>query len=49
MTHNADPDHLASSSDLELHCLLRQDVSCSARMGLKDNAEKVAVVLPVSC
>ena len=29
MTNSVDPDHLAS--DLELHCLLRQGMLCSAR------------------
>ena len=33
MTNSADPDHLASS-DLDLHYLLRQGMSCSAREGL---------------
>ena len=32
MTNSADTDHLAS--DLDLHCLLRQGMSCSARKGL---------------
>ena len=31
MTDSADPDQLAS---LDLHCLLRQGMSCSAREGL---------------
>ena len=35
MTNSADPDQLASS-DLNLHCLLRQGMSCSAREGLSD-------------
>ena len=34
MTNSADPDQLASS-DLDLHCLLRQGMSCSAKEGLK--------------
>ena len=34
MTNSADPDHMASSTDLDLHCLLRQGMSCSAREGL---------------
>ena len=37
MTNSADPDQLASSrkpTDLDLHCLLRQGMSCSAREGL---------------
>ena len=34
MTNSADPDQLASS-DLDLHCLLRQDMLYSAREGLK--------------
>ena len=33
MTNSADPDQLAS--DLDLHSLLRQDMTCSAREGLK--------------
>ena len=33
MTNSADPDQLASQEDL--HCLLRQGMSCSAREGLK--------------
>ena len=33
MTNSADPDQLASS-DLDLHCLLREGMSCSAREGL---------------
>ena len=35
MTNSADPDQLASTS-LDLHCLLRQDMSWSAREGLTD-------------
>ena len=35
MTNSADQDQLASSTDLDLHCLLRQGMSCSAREGLK--------------
>ena len=38
MTNNADPDQLASlqkPTDLGLHCLFRQGMSCSAREGLK--------------
>ena len=35
MTNSADPDQLASSeTDLDLHCLLKQGMSCSAREGL---------------
>ena len=36
MTNGADPDQLASlePTDLDLHCLLRQGMSCSAREGL---------------
>ena len=35
MTNSADPDQLASSAtDLDLHCLLRQSMSCSAREGI---------------
>ena len=36
MTNSADPDQLASQkpTDLDLHCLLRQGTSCSAREGL---------------
>ena len=35
MTNSADPDQLASPTDLDLHCLLRQGMSCLAREGLK--------------
>ena len=35
MTNSADPDQLASSYVLDLHCLLRQGMSCSAREGLR--------------
>ena len=37
MTNSADPDQLASlqkPTDLDLHSLLRQGMSCSAREGL---------------
>ena len=36
MTNSADPDQLAPQkpTDLDLHCLLRQGMSCSAREGL---------------
>ena len=35
MTNSAGPDQLAfSATDLGLHCLLRQGMSCSAREGL---------------
>ena len=39
MTNSADPDQLASSEanseiDLDLHCLLRQGMTCLAREGL---------------
>ena len=39
MVNSVDPDQLASceakmSTDLDLHCLLRQGMSCSAREGL---------------
>ena len=39
MTNSADPDQLASEetkkpTDLDLHCLLRQGMSCLAREGL---------------
>ena len=33
MTNSGDPDQLAS--DLDLHCLLSQDILCSAGEGLK--------------
>ena len=33
MTNSADPGQLCA--DLDLHCLLRQGMSCSAREGLK--------------
>ena len=46
MTSSADPDLLASSeancwllqksTDLDLHCLLRQGMSCSAKEGLNN-------------
>ena len=32
MTNSADPDQ---PTDLDIHCLLRQGMSCSAREGLK--------------
>ena len=37
MTNSADPDQLLlqKPTDLDLHCLLRQGMSCSAREGLK--------------
>ena len=37
MTNSADPDQLASSeaTDLDIHCLLRQGMTCLARGGLK--------------
>ena len=37
MTNSADPDQLASQkpTDLDLHCLLRQGMLCSAREGLR--------------
>ena len=34
MTNSADPDQLPT--DLDLHCLLRQGMSCSARDGLSN-------------
>ena len=34
MANSADSDQLASPTDLDLHCLSRQDISCSAREGL---------------
>ena len=37
MTNSADPDQLAN--DLDLHCLLRQGMSCSAREGLNNVAD----------
>ena len=33
MTNSADPDQ--KPTNLDLHCLLRQDMSCSAREGLR--------------
>ena len=39
MTNSADPDQLASS-DLDLHSLLRQDMSCSAREGLSIGTDR---------
>ena len=47
MTNSADPDQLASSwllqkpTDLDLHCLLRQGMSCSARDGLTTAVVKI--------
>ena len=46
MANSADPDQLASEeakllknpTDLDLHCLLRQGMSCSAREGLISGA-----------
>ena len=41
MTNSADPDQLASSEanfDLDLHCLLRQGMSCSAKEGLRETS-----------
>ena len=37
MTNSVDPDQLASEepTDLDLHCLVRQGMSCSAREGLR--------------
>ena len=46
MINRADPDQLASKkkpTDLDLHCLLRQGMSCSAREGLR-----LHLVLPKS-
>ena len=39
MTNSADPDQLAYSepTDLDLHCLLRHAMSCSAREGIRKN------------
>ena len=34
MTNSADPDQLQKPTDLDLHCLLRQGMTCSAREGL---------------
>ena len=34
MINSADPDQLASSADLDLHCLLKQDKTWLAREGL---------------
>ena len=42
MTNSADPDQLA---DLDLHCLLRQGMACSAREGLKNSLLIVCVCL----
>ena len=49
MTNSADPDQLAST-DLNLHCLLRQDMSCSAREGLgivDNNSDIIMIKYPV--
>ena len=40
MTNNADPAQLASPTDLDLHCFLRQGMSCSAREGLTIYSEE---------
>ena len=42
MANSADQDQLASSEaiDLDLHCLLGQGMSCSAREGLKTNLQR---------
>ena len=38
MTNSADPDQLASSeANSDLHCLLRQGISCSEREQLKES------------
>ena len=39
MTNNADPDQ--KPTDLDLHCLLRQSMSCSAKEGLNLSLEYV--------
>ena len=37
-SNSADPDQLAAKpTDLDLHCLLSQGMSCSAREGLNTN------------
>ena len=46
MTNSADPDWL-KPTDLDLHCLLRQGMSCSAREGLKREAKPIMTVLPL--
>ena len=34
MTNSADPDQFQKPTDLDLHCLLKQGMWCSAREGL---------------
>ena len=45
MTNSADPDHLASSTDLDLHCLLKQGMSSSAREVLRSFNVTLAINL----
>ena len=48
MTNSVDPDqYLQKPTDLDLHCLLRQDMSCSASEGLS-NREMVKNTVYVS-
>ena len=52
MTNSADPDQLLfqKPTDLDLHCLLRQSMSCSAREGLKqENITLEHVILVLEC
>ena len=44
MTNSADRDQLASS---DLHCLLRQGMSCSAREGLSDADQNIVFTLNI--
>ena len=41
MTNSAAPDQSAMPTDLDLHCLLRQGMSCSAREELKGGPKTV--------
>ena len=41
MTNSADPDQ--KPTDLDLHCLLRQGMTCSAREGLKCSKNRHAL------
>ena len=45
MTNSADPDQLLlqKPTDLDLHCLLRQGMSCSAREGLNTSLANSSV------
>ena len=49
MTNSVDPDQLASEkpTDLDLHCVQRQDMSCSAREGLSNVLRKSGLLIEV--